>query len=274
MSSSYNSGFKGSLGNGLFSVAVGGVSLDAATESLLTQATTDGYTPASGATLTALDSFIVYLKAQGVWTLLDAIWLPATNGDSDFACYNLKDPTVFKLAKVSSPTHTSNEGFTGGGAAQLDTGLALTDLTIAGQNDLSYGIYTRNIGSVKFSDIAAIGSTGSFSSIERVTAPPFTGLIAYMNGGSRSWTTPPQTGLHVVNRISSSQFNVYTNDSLIGVNSSTSVSFTSDKLFFLKGATASNAQISMGYIGGNMTSKMTEFYGAVQTYMTAIGKEV
>ena len=131
-------------GDLIFERGVGPV-LDPATQALIDQAAIDGYTAASGAVLTALDTFIKQLKADGIWALLDVIWLPATNGDSDFAIYNLKDPTIFQLTKVNSPTFTSLEGFTGDGATSyLNTLFNLsTDSANYVLNSASIGVYQR-----------------------------------------------------------------------------------------------------------------------------------
>ena len=122
-------------------------SLDPATQALLDQATTDGYTAPTGTYLTALDAYIVYLKAQGIWDLLDVLYLPSSGGDSDFACYNLKDPTQFNLTKVNSPTYTIGEGFTGNGTTSyLDTNWnPSTNGVNYTLNDAGTSIYTRSI---------------------------------------------------------------------------------------------------------------------------------
>ena len=133
------------LGDTLAYERSGGGGYDDATQALLDEATTDGYTAASGSVLTALDTFITTLKSDGVWALLDAIWLPATNGDSDFATYNLKDPDSYQLTKVNSPTFTSLQGFsTDGSSSYLNTNFnPSTNGVNLSLNAASIGVYMR-----------------------------------------------------------------------------------------------------------------------------------
>lgn len=262
-----------------------GTSLDPATQTLLDQADTDGYTAASGTVLTALDTFIKSLKSDGIWSLLDVLWLPATNGDVDFAGYNLKDPTTFNLTRVNSPTFTSLEGFTGDGATSyLNSGwnpnINGSNFTL---NDSSFGYYQRK------SSVNTSGRHGGDNS-----TPVFI-LVATQNSSNigsalinqiatvpsdHEFTNSSPQGFLSINRESSATNRIYKNGSLVETETVNSSVVPSIVLYWLSrnaNGTASNFsddQLSFMYYGADLTSKASELYTAIQDYMTSIGKQV
>lgn len=272
---------KAYLGNTVVFTRGGGY--DAATQALLDQASTDGYTAASGTALTALDAFIVALKADGIWTLLDALWLPATNGDSDFACYNLKDPTSFNLTKVNSPTFTSLEGFTGNGAsAYLDTNF---NLSVDGVN------YTLNAASIGFYNRLSSGSSKlemgakDVSNFESQMTSNWNGsglkFLGQLNDNNNftNTTSGNETGFHILNRLNNDQ--TYYNNGLSITTDTDAPSGVPNETMGILGRLSSSMlsfpssdQISFAFIGGDLSTKASEFYTAIQDYMIAIGKQV
>ena len=242
---------------------------DVATQALLDQATTDGYTAASGTVLTALDAFITDLKDDGIWTLLDALWLPATNGDSDFGCYNLKDPTDNNLSKVNSPTFTSLQGFTGNGSTSyLSTGFNLaTDAVNFTQNAASAGGYFRTTASTPSTPYLIRAGSNIYWRYD-------TGGNRYQwkfnTTGAVNHSASQQTGFYHLNRTASNAERVYRNGTTFdtGTKASAAISGT---LTFLQYA---DAQFSFGFVGGNLSTKVSELYTAIQDYMTALGTQV
>lgn len=248
---------------------------DAATQALLDQATTDGYTAANGTALTALDTFISTLKSDGIWTLLDALWLPATNGDSDFACYNLKDPTTFKLTKVNSPTFTSLEGFTGNGTSSyLNTNYSpSTDGINIDTNDISVGAYVRSVGGSGI----LVGSQNTTGNTNGILLPDSSALRLVSSGFISSSAS---AGFYQIDRAVSVDIKQYQDGTNTATNTITITNYPSQSLFIgarNQEGTAnvfSTAQVSMAYVSSTINGKFTEFYNAIQAYMTAIGKQV
>lgn len=257
-------------------------SIDAATQALLDQATLDGYSPAHGTVLTALDTFITSLKTAGIWNLCDVLWLPATNGDSDFACYNLKNPASFKLTKVNSPTFTSLQGFTGNGStAYLDTGFnpSLHGVNFT-QNEAGMGIYIRNLGTV--TSHSWMGATRSDN----------LGLQTLINRGSSIFNrvntgaiTDNDSGLfvgfHHGKRVDASNVQAYRNGSLI--DTATQGSITPNQAWTILTARIAGGAISTGrtdgqfsfaFGGASLDGLELDLYNAIQTYMTALGTQV
>lgn len=96
----------------------GGVTYTSEYQAILTQAVSLGYTLPSVSQRIKQDAFIIALKAALIWTKLDVLYVFATDGDSNYATLNWKNPTTFQLSKVNSPTFTSNVGFNGNGTTQ------------------------------------------------------------------------------------------------------------------------------------------------------------
>jgi hypothetical protein len=241
---------------------------------LLSQATTDGYTAASGTTLKALDTYVKGLKNADIWDKLDVLYVFATNGDSDFATYNLKDPTAFQATKVNSPTFTTDEGFTGDGvSAYLDTNFNLaTDGVNYSQNSASLGAYSRNILSSSDSD-ALIGASPSIifnASIGRYQVA--------INGGSSLLQTieTEENGFIMGTRVSSSEIRVYNNSNELVNSSSTSQAPENLTLRVLSRNVGleSDAQVSIVFAGGDLSAEASDFFDIIETYMDALGKGV
>ena len=121
---------------GIFSQ--GGVSFDADYQAVLDYATTQTYTLPSASQQALQNQLVVDLKDAGVWSKLDLLYVFATDGDSDFASINWKDPNNFEVTGVNSPTFTTNEGFeSDGSSSYLDTNFnLLTDGTNYTQDDM------------------------------------------------------------------------------------------------------------------------------------------
>lgn len=116
-------------------------------QAVLTYATTQGYTLPSLAQRALQSQLIQTLKTGSVWNNLDLFYLFATNGDSNFATLNWKNPSLYKATAVNSPTFTSNIGFTGNGVnAYLNTNWNPTLGVNFTQDSASHGVYTNSVG--------------------------------------------------------------------------------------------------------------------------------
>lgn len=260
--------------------------LEASTQALLDRAALDGYTPASGTALAALDTFIRSLKTDGIWNLIDVMWLPATNGDSDFACYNLKDPTQFKLTKVNSPTHSLG-GFTGNGStAYLDTGY--NPGTFGGnftQNEAGMGIYIRNLGAV--TDHTWMGATRSDNASHQTSIARRSNLGGGIDGrvnmipDLNDNTNAISAGFHHAKRTSSSNMAMHLNGSLSDTAARSSIapnqSWTILTARIAGGGISgsrTDGQFSFAFGGASLNGLEADLYNAIQAYMTSIGQQV
>ena len=95
---------------------------------VLNAGTTNGFAPPTAAHQVLQNTFVKALKDADVWNELDLLYIFAVttiDSSSDFTLLNFKSPTQFKLTKVSSPTFTSNKGWSNGGTSRLATGFTL-----------------------------------------------------------------------------------------------------------------------------------------------------
>lgn len=86
-------------------------------QAILDRATTLGYTLPSAGQQVKQNTFLEYLKTNSIWTALDRLWVFATDGSSDFARIDWKNPSGDLALAVNSPTFSSNTGFTGNGSS-------------------------------------------------------------------------------------------------------------------------------------------------------------
>ena len=121
----------------------GGASNDSDYQAVLDKATTEGYSLPSASQQTLQNTLVTDLKSSGVWDKLDLFYMFATDGDSDFATLNWKEPSSYQATKVNSPNFVSDSGFSGDGStAYLDTNFVIsTDVSNYSQNNASTFTY-------------------------------------------------------------------------------------------------------------------------------------
>lgn len=125
---------------GILSSSAGG--FDADYQAVLDYATTQTYTLPSESQKTLQNQLVVDLKDAGVWSKLDIFYVLATDGDSDFASINWKDPNNFEITEVNSPNFTTNEGFQSNGTSSyLNTNYSPTTSSIVSNTNASMGTW-------------------------------------------------------------------------------------------------------------------------------------
>jgi hypothetical protein len=89
---------------------------------ILDRATALGYVLPSDAVKAAGNQLILTLKDLGIWAILDVLYIFATDGSSDFATLNWKNPLLYQCLKVNNPTFLASQGFQGDATSMyLDT---------------------------------------------------------------------------------------------------------------------------------------------------------
>ena len=142
--------------------------VDSDYQAVLDYATTQGYTLPSASQKLLQEQLIKDLKSAGIWSKLDTFYVFATDGDSDFASINWKDPNNYEITEVNSPTFTTNVGFTGDGvSAYLNTNYsASTNGVNFTVNNASAMYYRENNANATTSATGGGGShthSGSFT---------------------------------------------------------------------------------------------------------------
>lgn len=244
-------------------------------QAILDRGSTLGYSLPTGTAFTAGNLLIKELKTAGIWNKLDIFYVFATNGDSDFATLNWKTPASFQATKVNSPTFTSLEGFTGNGSSSyLDTNFHIRNEGVVAAN-MSVGGYIRTIKANGGGIDPIVGADSGPSDILISATSQFLNSIFYrINDEVNAITANITAGLHHGDRSSTSSRSAFINGvQLVSIGNVTNT--PNVNLSVLRFASIySNSQVSIAFLGESLSTEASDFYTAIQTYMTAIGKQV
>jgi hypothetical protein len=145
----------------------GGVSFDPDYQAVLNYATSQSYTLPSASQQILQNQLVLDLKAGGIWSLMDTIYVYATDGDRDYAKLNWKSPSLFFCTEINSPTFTTNQGFIGNGTSSyLNTNWnAVTNGVNFQLNNASIVCYVFSAsGSGPFTGVASGNNQGATNS--------------------------------------------------------------------------------------------------------------
>jgi hypothetical protein len=266
--------------------------LDAATQALLTEAASEGDTAASGTSLNELDIAIKALKSTGVWAKSDAIFCFASNGDQAFNLYDIKNPATRKGTANNTPTFTSLEGFTGSSGSpvkhiDLDFDLGSDGINYD-LNDASIIVYQRiNNKTGSTCEFGVNDGTSSTTTMWNKTTSNDNN--ARLNGSNVAGNFPTADLTNIgTNHLNlrdigggDSELEIYADGVLYGNQSITPNTVpTGRNLFALARNNQGTAdipdtgQLSWLIIGGDLSAEAADIHDILDTYMTAIGKNV
>lgn len=256
--------------------------LDADTILWLAQLTTSFGTNPSASAITAMNTLIVGLKADGNWTLLDRLWIFAQSVQG-YARVSIKNPSSTQITEVNTPTWTANQGYTGNGTNMyLNTNYNFSTSSVnASQNSLSYGVYvTTNVAEAKY-DCGAFTTTGGTKDI--VLSSRWSDNRTYIgtnsSTGEANASNLDSRGMFSGKRIASNAQTALKNGSQIASLSDSTNALPSLNLFVLcmnNSATPSSfttRRVAMCFVGGGGINHAT-FYTRFQTFATSIGFNV
>lgn len=244
---------------------------------LLFNAMVNPPTPARAA---LINNFVVGLKQDGIWNLLDVLWVPAA-ADSQAGGLNWISPGSFTLTPMSNPTFTTDRGYAGDGSSSyLDTGwkpnTSGVNFTL---NNASFGSYL-NAGTNTASDTVIVMGN-NFNHLQPYSvAGTLRGRVNDGTGGNFTGGAGVATryGLTVFERTASNATAGYRNGSANGTQSLASLSRGTVAMFLgainFSGTPSSysNNRIALSFYGAALGSSLqTALYNRVNTYLTAIG---
>ena len=246
-------------------------------QALLDRATFLGYTLPSSGQQVLQNDLVVALKDAGIWALLDVFYLPATDGNHQFACLNWVDPANFEMLENGIPTFTGNSGFQGDDSSMwLNSQYSCyNDKINFSLNSASFGIYLTPTASSAGDN----GATGGEVSLIRTSSGGSTSLISmYLNNGSESYNSTSNLNpiFLVADRRRSTHLEMIFNGVLVKDDPSTSAALSTNDNFILalnngSPANYSADKIHLVYFGGSMYGLHSSFNSAVNNYLTAIG---
>jgi len=226
-----------------------------------------------------INDYIVGLKADGVWSLLDLVYILASH-DSQAAGLNAKTPASNTITVSGTVTFTTDLGYgpaTSGGAG-LDTNF--NPATAGGnwtQNSASLFSWVNSTTSNTANSLrGTIGnSAATISCLPRTGGDVFT---ARANAAvvSSFGTIASRLGSRCLSRTASTTTNGQVNGAVSGLTSAVvSSAVTSQNVFLLRqGASSDNDydRLALATLGGGLTgTQMTALHNRSSTFLTAIG---
>jgi len=247
-----------------------GISYDADAAAFFTAASITDTTQKS-----AVNTLVLSLKSANIWSKMKALY-PVVGGVASAHAVNLKTPGTYNLSFATGWTHSST-GMTPNGATYADSNLIAN---LIAQNSVHFSFYSRT-------NRAGSGSTMmGYQTATQVSIiyPRFTDNNAYISvnrdasvGGLATAVTNT-TGLYLANRTTSTNTILYKNNINSSTNSSNSIAPPSISYCIGVANNLSNfdiLQCAFASIGDGLTdTDATNFYNAVQTYQTTLGRQV
>ena len=216
----------------------------------------------SGGREADVDALIVGLKADGIWTKLDRLWLLAAE-NSQSALIDLKG--LIQAAPGASPTFTPNRGYTCIGA-----GGYVNMLFIPSTHGVNYTLNDAHFAIWNLTDGQSTASAAAFNTSASSIYPRYTDDNAYLRVNSNSGGGYPNAdarGWLVAQRTGSFTIQGYKNGISMGADGSVGVSGLDTDVLVL--FAREHAAVSLG--GSLNSTEQLAFYNRLHTYMAAVG---
>lgn len=245
--------------HGVMQKAASGASYNAYVQAWIDKLTALGITAPSATVLTALSTMCDSI-GNTILAKMDAIYLSAQDGSSQAATINLLSPNDTAASLVNSPTWTSNQGHTGNGTSSyIDFNIVPDGTKNFKQDSAIFGSVTRSFG-----------SSGRNASVLNANGIPlwfrFDDSRLYVNSsGFIPGVSLPAAKSRVCGlRPDSGSQDYYLNGTFVSNDTDTSAALSTASMRVLRqGTTYSNAQTSINFWGGKLTS------GEISTVDTA-----
>lgn len=248
-----------------------GAGLDPNASAIIAAIIAAGVTP-TGPQQTAINDFVVALKAGSLWTPMNVMY-GFVGATAATHAINWKNPGTNNITWHGTPTQDAN-GVTGNFTdAWGDTGLLDNSLT---QTSKSFGVYCRTNANDACPQID-IGSGGANGSGLHVRFSDGNGYFA--NPGSSLITVPALNGLGLLtsSRTSNILHTGYRNATSVGTDTSAAGSGVADtwKIIGLPGIAFSGWNECFAYVASGLTQQnITDLHAAVQALQTSLGRQV
>ena len=236
---------------------------------LLDRATTLTYGHPTAGQKIKQNTLFSRIKSAGLLDDIEAMWIFATDSNSDFATLNWITPASYQCTKVNSPVHTLNQGFNGNDSnSYLNTNLATNQLVKATVSSVSFLIDIKYWPLTNGFQIGSGSDSISFSLYN---------TVAKLIGGDSNFDmgeTPP-VGTWFADR-SGTDVNIYNSNSLYkNVTTATGTAHEYpiwiDAMNEGAGSNYNDALIRVLIIAKHLDStKRTALYDAVTAYINSI----
>ena len=238
----------------------------------------------------AINTLVIDLKNEGVWTKLQAIY-PVVGGTATTHKYNLKDPqdldASFRLTFNGGWTHAATgmtpDGTTGFADTHFNPNVDLLSYTSG-----TIGVYSRTANATDGVDIGCSDSPADLyirpASVPIPPNPAHTFLYGRFSGNAIDPGTITTDGFIALTRGTSTSLNCYqTGLDLDGTNTTLMWSLLLVNYSIYLGARNasgsadlfSDRELAFGVIGPRLNgTEHLDLYNAIQTYQTTLGRQV
>jgi len=234
-----------------------------------------GEAPLSDPEKTAINTYVLTKKADGIWTQCLADY-PFVGGTPVWHSLNLRNPSTFRITWSGTVTHDAN-GITGNGSDGYgNTGLNFLSDTAA--NDLAFGVYNRTSGDFASREIGtdtlASGDNGGIY-------VRFLDATSYFDNnegvGRCSAIGTNALGLFTSSRTAANAHNGYRNATSIASTTNGQGTRANSNFTLLRGAQIfySTRNLCFAFVSAGLTgANITALYAAVQALQTSLGRQV
>ena len=270
------------FGTGMFLVnpyifASGGPALDPDADAFITAAAITDPTEIS-----AVNQLVIDLKTANIWTKMKAVY-PFIGNTASQQKWNLKDPrdldSAFRLTFLGGWTHSSTGALPNGTNGYANTYFNTDDTASTGLQ--SFGVYTRTSPTFAVNSTESI--TGLRNGIYWIRSLSLSPTLTNLRSGDRSENITGVTGLIAQSRSSTSSWYGVNNSTITTLSSSVSVLGSETTRTFFLGAynnagaanNFSTQELAFAFYGEPLlTTEMSDFYTAVQTFQTTLSRNV
>jgi hypothetical protein len=206
------------------------------------------------------NQLVLDLKAGGIWTQLDVLYIFANNGGSQFATINWKNPSSNRATVQTVLSFNTNEGFVGASLNYLRT-----NFTPASNDSSNYKTNTAG----RYAFLYTVSGTGPIDGISgaannRMVVSNFSQNIN--NGITSNLTTgfSASRGMKSIQRFASNDFRTYNGKMQIGNGTTASTplsNYTAVQDILRERGNSGLSTISMYAMGANLaTASSTTIY--------------
>jgi len=234
----------------------------------------------------AIDTLVVQLKADGIWTKMKALY-PFVGGTASTHKYNLKDPqdtdAAFRLVFNGGWTHSANGALPNGTNGYADTYYNPFVEKIV-NDDSHISVYSRNDLTKMFSvDIGLQAGAYHLISLKRTSNANNSYLGINTSASFVVLTNDPSTAaMYIATRLGTITTG-WKNSTKIGTTTSTALTRPNANIVLsgyslngvLLGGWYSSRELGFSSVGDGLTdTEASDFYTAVQAFQTSLSRQV
>lgn len=249
-----------------------GPSYETEYQSVLNRAISLGYTLPSSLEQLLQNSLVSELKAAGIWSKLDALYIFANDGSQEFATLNWINPNANQCTYLNTPTWTSDQGIKGDAlTSYVDTNFnANTHGVNYTLDDASKGVWSYSVPlGPNYGIVGVVGNSAETltnlgsSTANRINSGSAGGVTAMADFSNR--------GLLSHNRTSSTSVTHFAGAvSYTRTSSSTAIPDANFTLDRVSNSVYSDAEIALFYVGASLVSEHSDLLDSLTTYMNSI----